>query len=70
MKKYIKIGLDINRKKTKRRVLPLTFFVLCVYFLLQRSSPAGQSRGGDEEGQQGGEEAEVGHRQHESYEKS
>lgn len=31
--------------------LSLTFFVLGVYFLLLRSSPARQSGGGDEEGQ-------------------
>lgn len=45
----------------------LTFFVLGVDLLLLRSSPAGQSGGGDEEGQQSGEEAVVCHRQHKPH---
>lgn len=42
----------------------LTFSVFRVNFLLLRCTPAGQSGGGDEEGQQGREEAVIGHRQH------
>lgn len=47
--------------------LNLTFPVVGVDLLLLRSSPAGESRGGDEEGQQGGEEAVVGHGEHEAH---
>lgn len=48
----------------------LTFFVVGVYLLLLRSSPVRQPGGGDEEGQQRGEEAVVGHRQHKPYQES
>lgn len=44
-----------------------TFFVVCVELLLPVGAPAGQLGGGEEEGQQSGEEAEVGHRQDEAH---
>ena len=48
----------------------LTFFVVGVDPLLLRSPPAREFGGGEEEGQQGGEEAVVGHRQHKAHEES
>lgn len=48
----------------------LTFLVVGIYLLLLRSSPARQPGGGDEEGQQRGEEAVVGHRQHKTHQES
>lgn len=59
-----------NLRTRKRSRTSLTFFVLGVYLLLLRCSPAGQFGGGDEEGQQRGEEAVVGHRQHEADQES
>lgn len=47
-----------------------TFFVIDVDLLLLSPPPPGQSGRGEEERQQRGEEAVVGHRQHEADQES